>query len=52
MNSQQGTAVLTLRLINATNGPFADCVDQDKTARNVQSDLGPTLSDEIVLIKK
>ena len=43
---------LTLELLRTPLGPFADIVDQDQTAQNVQSDLGSrsTLSDkEIVL---
>ena len=32
-------------LLRATQLPFADSVDQDQTAQNVQSDLGSTLSD-------
>ena len=31
--------VLTLKIRNSTNWTFADCVDQDQTAQNVQSEL-------------
>ena len=46
-------SLLTLKLLITTHRPFADNVDQDQTAENVQSDLGSMLSDkEIVLSKK
>ena len=35
---------LTLMLVSAASGPFADCVDQDQTAQNVQSHLRSALS--------
>ena len=37
---------LKLKLLLATYRPFADSVDLDQTAQNVQSDLGSTLSDK------
>ena len=43
---------LTLKLLIATHGPFADSVDQDQTAQNVQSDLGSTLSDKKIFLSK
>ena len=41
----------TFKLLNATNEPFADRVDQDQTAQNVQSDLRSTLSDDKITLK-
>ena len=36
--------MLTIWLVRMTQRPFVDNVDQDQTAQNVQSDIGPTLS--------
>ena len=35
----------TFRLLSTTEGPFADTVDQDQTARSVQNGLESTLFD-------
>ena len=43
---------LTLKLLIAIHRPFADSVDQDQTAQNVQSDLGSTLSDKEIFLSK
>ena len=43
---------LTPKLLIATHGPYADSVDQDQTAQNVQSDLGSTLSDRETFLSK
>ena len=42
--------ILILQLVSAIEGLLADCVDQDQTAQNVQSDLGSTLSDQDIII--
>ena len=38
--------LFSLRLQGVTQWTFAENVDQDQTAQNVQSDLGSTLSDK------
>ena len=45
-------SILTFTLPNATQWLFADRVDQDQTAQNVQSDLGSALSNTKVFSKK
>ena len=42
--SGKGMSFFTLLVLRATQGPFADRIDQDQTAQNVQSDLGSTHS--------
>ena len=38
--------LLTLRLISLTAGPFANSIDQDQIAQNMQPDLGSVLSNK------
>ena len=45
-------AGLALKLMIATHRPFADSVDQDQTAQNVQSDLESTLSDKEIFLSR
>ena len=50
--NQDARYTLTLRLLITTYRPFADNVDQDQTAQNVQSDPGSTLSDKEIVLSK